>query len=109
MTMEYLKIKDHITKLLKQKGITTKKMAADLGFTPQGYRLWFVEQTLRVRNVIDIAQYLDITPSELLFFSSSNEPSIFNETKPNYKSSHIEDRISILEQRIQELEESNND
>lgn len=106
--MDYLRIKDHITKLLKEKGISTKKMAADLGFTPQGYRLWFVEGTLRIRTVIDISEYLDITPSELLFFQDTHHSHILNETRPMYGSSHIEDRISILEQRISELENLNN-
>ncbi|UTW66477.1 helix-turn-helix transcriptional regulator [bacterium SCSIO 12643] len=104
--MDYLKIKDRITQILKIKGLTTKQMASDLGFTPQGYRLWFVEGTLRVRTVIDISQYLDIDPADLLFPPFEDSIPVFYEARPSYKNSYVEDRISTLERRVQLLEKS---
>lgn len=104
--MDYFKIKDRITQILKTKGLTTKQMAADLGFTPQGYRLWFVDGTLRVRTVLDIAHYLDMDPADLLFSTLESPTPVLYETKSNYKNSYVEDRIATLERKIRLLEKS---
>lgn len=100
--MDYTEIKNRITRVSKAQSITNKQMAADLGFTPQGYRGWFLEKTLRVKTVFDIAEYLNVDPRYILF--GDVDQNLVSEDNPGYKPVYIEDRMASMEQRIEALE-----
>lgn len=105
--MDYNDIKLRIKRLLKERSITSKQMAADIGYTPQGYRGWFVNHTLRVKTILDIASYLKVDPRLILFGNmDSSLLSAASDERPTYSPLYIEDRIAQLEQRVLELESS---
>jgi transcriptional regulator with XRE-family HTH domain len=105
--MDYNEIKLRIKKLLKERSLTSKKMAEDIGYTPQGYRGWFLNQTLRVKTIMEIASYLKVDPRQILFGTTQNDVlSSASEERPFYSPVYIEDRLAQLEHRVLELESS---
>lgn len=104
--MDYIGIKNRISTQLNEIGISAQKMAEDLNFTPQGYRKWFLTETLRVKTVMDIAEYLKVDPSYLLF--GNNEinvsDSVVNEPTGTYKTKqYLEQRVEALETQMKKL------
>jgi TfoX/Sxy family transcriptional regulator of competence genes len=61
-----LKIKE----ILRRKDITVKKMIDGVGLTEQGYIYSINKETLRVKTLIRISDYLKISPC--VFFKDSN-------------------------------------
>jgi len=102
--MDYNDIKLRIKQLLKARSITSKQMAEDIGYTPQGYRGWFLNKTLRVQTVFDIAEYLKVDPRLILFGENSNSIHSAGEDRDHYAPQYIEERISELEEKVQQIE-----
>ena len=103
--MDYRRVKSIITARLSEMGVSTQKMAQDLGFSPQGYRKWFIQETLRVKTVIEIAEYLDLDPETLLFGGNDILPTNNIGDKPlQYtKKKYLEQRVDDLETRMDEV------
>ena len=103
--MDYNKIKIRISLAQKEINVSTKKMSDDLDFTPQGYRKWFIEETLRVRTVISIADYLKVSPAYLLFgnLAGSDTGNMVNEPPSHYGKEYLEQRLDRIEQELKEL------
>ncbi len=102
--MNYKKIKGTITARLSEMGISTQKMSTDLGFTPQGYRKWFVKENIRVNTVLDIAEYLKLDPKTLLFGNQEAGVTNLNEGNVPYTTKkQLEHRVMELEGQMKEV------
>lgn len=68
-----MNIIENIEKVMKQKGITAYKLEKDIGIKQQTFSNWKTGTKASVEKIIEIINYLGVSPNEIFEYSETEE------------------------------------
>lgn len=96
--MDFKAIKERIVNELKKNRYTIGDLTEGIGVTDTGFRQMFEKETLKLKTLYDVAQWLDMP---LCYFLDPDDTHLFRTESRNKGS--IETRLDNLEKQNREL------
>lgn len=93
----YNEMQQRIETIRKQKKISQKELCDHLDVTPQGWRGFFKNETIRVKTILDVADLLGVDPENILYNKRGRKKTPISSIDFETEYKLLKNKVAILE------------